>query len=65
MMESIRLKNPTDIQFAKIAPMAQVGGATLPSGFKVPTAPDGEEWVVFGASVVLVPLSPIFAGLPD
>lgn len=64
-MEYIRLKNPTDIQFARIAPMARVSGTTLPSGFKVPAAPEGEEWVVFGTSIVLVSLSPISANLPD
>lgn len=66
-MESIQLKNPTDIQFANIAQAAKVSGATLPSGFEVPTAPDGEEWVVFGASLVLVHSSPSFAGrtVPD
>lgn len=64
-MDFIRLKHPTDIYFAKIAPMARVGGATLPSGFKVPAAPDGETWIIFGTSIVLAPLNPILATLSD
>lgn len=59
-MECVRLQDRADIQFAKIAPMAKVDGARLPSGFEVPRAPGGEEWVVFGNSLVLVPLSSSF-----
>jgi len=59
-MGCVRLQDRADIQFAKIAPMAKVDGARLPSGFEVPRAPGGEEWVVFGSSLVLVPLSSSF-----
>ena len=37
-----------DLLFAKIAQGAKVGGATLPSGFRVP---DG-EWIVQGDKII-------------
>jgi hypothetical protein len=59
-MKSIQLTHPADIRFAKIAAGAKVGGATLPSGFEVPASQDGETWIIFGTSLVLVPLNPEF-----
>ncbi len=43
----IILKGP-DLLFARIAQGAKVGGATLPSGFKVP---DG-VWIVQGDKII-------------
>lgn len=45
----IKLTHPSDIGFARIAQMASVGGATLPSGFKVPS--DG-DWIIRGDTLV-------------
>ena len=39
-----------DLVFAQIAQGAKVGGATLPSGFKVPEG----EWVVQGDKIIKI-----------
>lgn len=49
-MARMILTDPRDIAFAKLAPGAQVDGATLPSGLKVPVT-DGSTWVVCGTYI--------------
>ena len=50
----IRLTNQNDILLAKVAKMAKISGATLPSGLQVPKATEDEDWVFFGNSIILV-----------
>ena len=48
-MNVIKLTHPSDIGFSQIAQGSSVGGATLPSGFKVPS--DG-TWIIKGDTLV-------------
>lgn len=50
MTRIVILLEGQDLDFARIAQGAKVGGATLPSGFKVP---DG-VWIVQGDKIVCV-----------
>jgi hypothetical protein len=49
---SIILLQPEDEAFLKISQGAIVTEATLPSGYKVPSAPEGMDWVVQGGRIV-------------
>ena len=44
----IILIDSNDIQLTRIAQMAKIGGATLPSGFKVPQG----DWTIIGKCLV-------------
>ena len=54
-MKIIRLSNSDDKAFAKIAQMASVSGATLPSGMKVPEVENkNDAWMIWKDCIVLV-----------
>lgn len=53
-MQIIKLANASDRAFAKIAQMALVSGATLPSGFQVPLAKRGDAWMIWKQCIILV-----------
>ena len=47
MTKMVIILEGEDLLFAQIAQGAKVGGATLPSGLKVPTM-EGKVWVISG-----------------
>lgn len=54
-MNIIRLLNSNDKAFSKIAQMASVSGATLPSGMKVPEVENNNDaWMIWKDCIVLV-----------
>jgi hypothetical protein len=53
-MSRIVLNDPNDIAFTQISQNAIVTEATLPSGFNVPAAPYGKNWIIRQNEIILI-----------
>lgn len=52
IVENVHVFHPLDQSFLENAAGALVSGATLPSGYKVPSGKDGKEWIVVSSNKI-------------